>query len=250
MKTLLSFARGNAKLEKTTAIFSLPAGFTCPAAMLCLSRADKLTGKITDGPKTQFRCYAANSENLFPNVRKSRWANFEKLKGKSIAEMATLIEASIPRKNITLVRIHSSGDFFNQDYFDAWLLVASRNPHQTFYAYTKALNFWVSRLKSIPENFKLVASRGGRYDNLIEAYKLRNVTVVFTKGEARKMKLPIDHDDTFAWRENKNFALLLHGTQPKGSQAALAWQQIKTTGGGGYKADYFGKGKVTATKGV
>ena len=60
----LKFAKGNAKLGKNTVIFNLPAGATCPGALLCLSRANRKTGKLTDGPKNQFRCYAASTENL------------------------------------------------------------------------------------------------------------------------------------------------------------------------------------------
>ena len=236
----LIFSKGNAKLGKTTAIFNLPAGHTCPAAKLCMSMVGRVTGKLVDGPHTQFRCYAANTETLFPNVRKSRWGNFDKLKGKSVVEMAELIQASLPKRNTVLVRIHSSGDFFSQDYFDAWLKVARDNPSLTFYAYTKMLPLWVRRVNSISSNFKLVASLGGKFDNLIEAHKLRHVRVVFSPLEAKRLGLVIDHDDTAAWKGDKNFALLLHGTQPAKSAASVAWQKIKTKGRGGYHSDYFG----------
>lgn len=246
MITKLKFAKGNAKLGKTTAIFSLPAGHTCPAALACLSKSDKVTGKLTDGKACQFRCYAATGENLFKNIRISRWRNFEALKAcKGVVEMADLIERSLPVKNTKLVRIHASGDFYSQDYFDAWLLVARRKPSVVFYAYTKTLMFWIRRIDSIPSNMKLVASRGGKFDDLIGAYGLRNVTVVGTNPaespecEAKRLKLPIDHDDTHAWKSEGNFALSLHGTQPAGTPAAKAWHEIKTNGAGGYQADYF-----------
>ena len=55
----LSFSKGNRKLnelatdlglKKSQVIsFDLPAGHTCPMASECLSKADKITGKITDG---------------------------------------------------------------------------------------------------------------------------------------------------------------------------------------------------------
>jgi len=236
----LRFSRGNAKLAGDTAIFSLPAGHSCPAALLCFSKADKVSGKITDGKQCQFRCYAASAENLFRNVRTSRWFNFELLRAcKSKSEMALLIMRSLPRKGIKLVRIHSSGDFFSQTYFDAWLDVAQQNPFVIFYAYTKALPFWVARLRGIPSNFKLVASRGGRYDNLIDEHGLRNALVVFSEAEARKARLPIDHDDTHAWKHTGNFALLLHGTQPAGSLASKQLYTLREQGKGGYRTDYF-----------
>ena len=240
MITKLKFSKGNAKLKGDTAIFSLPAGHTCPAALLCSSRAHKDTGKLTDGPQCLFRCYAASAENLFRNIRVSRWRNFEALQAcKGITAMATLINRSLPRKGIKLVRIHSSGDFYSQSYFDAWLAVAKINPAIVFYAYTKALPFWVNRLADIPSNFKLVASLGGRYDAMIEQHSLRNARVVFSEAEAIKANLPIDHDDTHAWQGNGNFALLLHGTQPKGSQASKDLYSLRKQGKGGYKADYF-----------
>ena len=45
-----------------------------------------------------------------------------------------------------VVRVHDSGDFFSQEYFDAWLEVARGRPRTRFYAYTKSLPFWVARL--------------------------------------------------------------------------------------------------------
>lgn len=243
MTETLNFGVGNAKLDKGTVILSLPAGHSCPFAKDCRSSADRITGKITDGPHTQFRCYAANSEALFRNVRDGRWRNFELIKAcnGNTLQMAALIDASIPRRNgkTSLVRFHQSGDFFSQAYFDAWLLVAKYNPGLVFYGYTKALPFWVKRLGDIPANFKVVASRGGTHDALIEQHGLRSAKVVFSEYQARKLKLPIDHDDTHVWKYDGDFAILIHGTQPAGSEAGKAWYKIFKHGKGGYKSGYF-----------
>src|SRR4051812_39082061 len=59
----LRFTNGNAKLDQAIFIFSLPAGHFCPFADQCRSRADRVSGQITDGPNTEFRCYAASSES-------------------------------------------------------------------------------------------------------------------------------------------------------------------------------------------
>lgn len=241
--TRLKFSRDNAKTRKWRkmhiAMFSLPAGFTCPGAMLCLTKANRETGKLTDGPKNQFRCYAASAENLFSNIRKGRWNNFEKLQAeKTIEGMAGLIQRSLPKKS-KLVRLHQSGDYYSQAYFDAWLQVAYQNPSVIFYGYTKALPFWVTRFNVIPKNLRLVASRGGKFDYLIEPHGLRTVTVVFSEQEAKDKGLTLDHDDSSVWKLTTNFAILLHGTQPAGSEAGKAWHVIKTKGKGGYKSDYF-----------
>ena len=234
----LSFSQGNSKLSDSIALFSLPAGHACPFASLCLAKADRKTGKITDGLNSAFRCYATATEAMFKKVRESRWSNFEALKAaKTVNGMAALIGASLPAKS-RLVRMHQSGDFFSQTYFDAWLQVARGRPGVIFYAYTKALPFWVARIDSIPSNMRLVASIGGRRDDLIAEYNLRSVKVVYSAQEAVDLKLPIDHDDSHVWNYRGSFAILLHGTQKAGSQASKDWQTIKSTTGG-YKADYF-----------
>ncbi len=241
LNSKLTFSKGNAKLSNDTLIFSIPAGHTCPFAKDCKSHADKITGKITDGKDCKFRCYATMPECLFKSARNSRWHNFEVLKqAKTIIGMANAIELGIiNKKNVKLVRIHSSGDFFNQNYFDAWLLVAKLYPHLTFYTYTKALPFWAKRINTIPDNMKLVASYGGTHDVLINALNLRSVKVVFSEEEAKKLNLELDHDDCLAWKGDKDFAILLHGQQPKNSEAGKAWQKLIKNGTGGYKVDYF-----------
>ena len=246
----LHFQIGNAKLKRDTLILSLPAGHACPFARDCRSASDKVTGKIKDGPHTQFRCYATAAEGLFPAIRKSRWNNFELLKAQgTVIRLAKLIEDGVTnRRKIKLVRFHQSGDFFTQAYFDAWLMVAQQHPELIFYGYTKALLFWVKRQHLVPVNMKLVASRGGTHDHLIDMFGLRSVRVVFSEQEAEKLGLELDHDDCHVWKYDKDFAILLHGTQPKGSEAGKAWYKLHKHGNGGYKSEYF-KGYVNDGKG-
>ena len=150
--------------------------------------------------------------------------------------MVNLICHSLPKK-AKIIRIGASGDFYSQSYFDAWLDIAALNPGRVFYAYTKSIPFVVNRLDVLPPNFKVVASKGGKWDDLIEKYKLRFAEVVFSKSEAKQKGLPLDKTDKLAYTGNKSFGLLLHNTQPADSLAAKAWQFIKKTVGG-YKADY------------
>jgi hypothetical protein len=245
----LKFSSGNAKLDKRIASISLPSGFTCPGALECLSKANRETGKITDGPETLFRCFSATSEAAFPSVRSSRWGNFELLKEcATLEEMVDLILESLPKQDI--IRIHVGGDFFNQLYFDAWLEVSRRCPDKIFYAYTKSLKFWIARISVVghagTENFKLTASRGGKQDDLISELGLKEAVVVFSEEEAEKLGLEIDHDDTHAFESDESFALLLHGTQPKGSGAADALKVLKKKGKGSYSSKK--KKKWTDTK--
>ncbi len=143
--------------------------------------------------------------------------------------MAELIETSLP-KSATVIRIHVGGDFFNKEYMHAWAKVAKQHPKVTFYAYTKSLNYWVALQKDIPANFKLNASKGGRHDALIPQHKLKYAEVVFSEKEALDKGLEIDHDDSHAFLQDKPFALLLHGVQPKGSLASDALKALHGKG--------------------
>lgn len=228
----LKFGKGNAKLGKKTATFSLPAGYACPFAKDCLSKADKDTGKLTDGKHTQFRCFSASSESLYKNTRIARWHNFDALKGLKTTGMVELIQQSLPRAE--KIRIHVSGDFFNQSYFDAWRMIAMMNPGVIFYAYTKSIGYWVERLGDIPNNLKLTASYGGKDDHLIDKHGLKSAKVVYSYEEAAELGLEIDHDDSLAYGSDESFALLIHGGQPAGSKASKAKEALKGKGWTGY----------------
>lgn len=230
---LLKFGQGNSKLGKQIWHVSLPAGWSCPGAKECLARVPRAGGKLMDGPDSKFRCFSASQEVLYKQTRDARWHNFDLLTGKSMVEMVALISASLP-KNAEIVRIHIAGDFFSEAYFKAWLRVAESFPDTLFYAYTKSLNLWVKKILSIPANFKLTASEGGKHDALIEEFGLKSAKVVFTTAQAAKAALPIDHDDSLAYGQDKSFALLLHGTQAAQSPAAKALSALKTLGIGSY----------------
>jgi hypothetical protein len=246
-KDILKFNARNRKLDDVITL-SLPAGHSCPFAKDCRSCATRKAvtnhGKvgngfgIQDGPFSQFRCFTAIDEVLRPAVRAARWWNFLVLivacqKGKQ--HVIDLIERSLPpAKWGKPTRPHVSGDFFKQIYFDAWMQVARNHPDRLFYAYTKALPFWVRRLGTIPANFKLTASRGGTHDWMIEKYGLRSCVVVKSDAEAAALGLPVDHDDSHAYATDKDFALVIHGQQPAGSVWAKAWAMLKKVGKGGY----------------
>jgi hypothetical protein len=189
------------------------------------------------------RCFAAIDEVMKPSVRKSRNRNLKSLTGKTVREMVELITASLPKVNWKyLIRTGNAGDFFSQDEFDAWVTVARNHPKTLFYGYTKSLPFWVARLGSIPDNFRQIASRGGKYDHLIEPYHLPECEIVLSEQEAADKGIEIDHDDSHAYDYKGKFALLIHGTQPAGSPAASAWTALKKIGKGGYHNQKNGRG--------
>ena len=128
MKTenLLRFGEPNAKLKAlaklknfTLKTFSLPSGWTCPGAKECLSKADRATGKIKDGKDTEFRCFQASAEALYPSLRKMVWRNFDlikeallsawRYKKDKVQTVANLICDSLPKK-FDILRVHVGGD--------------------------------------------------------------------------------------------------------------------------------------------
>jgi hypothetical protein len=224
----LKFRAGNAKLAKDIFTFSLPSGYTCPGAKDCLARADVETGKITDGPHQKFRCFSATDETR-PSVRKARWYNFQLLTAcKTTTKMVDLIENSLPPQAFK-IRIHVAGDFFSQAYFDAWLMVAEAHPEITFYAYTKSIHFVRERWAEVQAtaNFRLTSSDGGKFDHYAAELGMIQATVVMHPSEAEDKGLEIDKDDSHAMVNTHSFALLLHSTQPKGTEAAAHMKQMR-----------------------
>ncbi len=240
MTNLLKFGEPNAKLKKLAKklklklkTFSLPAGHTCPGAKDCLSKANRETGKITDGPDTVFRCFAASAEAVYPSLRKAVWHNFDLIKKSllnswryklnKVEQLKELILDSLPVCDI--VRVHVGGDYFSKEYLEAWIEVAKAKPDVIFYSYSKSLKFMAEY--ALPENLILTASRGGRHDDLIDLHGWKEAVVVYSEQEAIDKGLEIDHDDEHAAFGSQNFGLLIHGTQPKGSAASQALQVIK-----------------------
>jgi hypothetical protein len=230
--TLLKFGRGNHKLGKQIHTFTLPSGYTCPGALACMTKADRVDGHIVDGKQQTFRCFAASSESRFKNVRAVAWHNLELLKKNNTESLATdLIQASLP-KDASVVRVHVGGDFFSEAYFRAWINVAVNNPGVKFYAYTKSLPFWITALERnlISDNFRLTASEGGKWDYLIAQHGLKTSKVIFSIEEAAALGLEIDHDDSHAYDGTTSFALLVHGTQAAGSSAGVAVRALDGVG--------------------
>ena len=158
---LLSISPNNGKLDHP--YFSLPAGYTCPFASACKTKVPRNRNKI-DGKLVQdmgdIRCYAASEEARYPSAQNVRWKNKDLLDKFDESGKVELILKSLKyfeqsHGKITLFRIHESGDFYDLEYFDAWLEVARLRPDILFYAYTKSLPFWIKRKTTIPNNFKL-----------------------------------------------------------------------------------------------
>tara|TARA_E500000305_G_C3976603_1_gene214655 strand:- start:304 stop:1056 length:753 start_codon:yes stop_codon:yes gene_type:complete len=218
-KEYLKFSNSNKKLDKIPnwldvkksdiKIFNLTPVETCPYAYDC---------------QKVYKCYAISLEEYRPDFKANNKYNFDLLRKhhKSIDKMADLIDSSLKQHNCKIVRIHSSGDFFNERYLKAWLKVARNNKDIIFYAYTTSIPFWINNLDEINslENFKLIASLGtNNQDHLIKKYNLQFSKVVYSENEADRLGLKADYDEKMAISQNDNFALVIHGTQPKNHES-------------------------------
>lgn len=138
---------GNAKLDRSILIFSLPPVITCPNCKDCAKS-----------------CYALKDyTGIHKHVVKPAWDyNYE------VAQNSTLFIETICNElkhtTKTAVRVHGAGDFFSVDYINAWHEIAKRNPGIKFFTYTKTYKHisaeWDTALEKLMKlkNFNIVES--------------------------------------------------------------------------------------------
>lgn len=159
----LKWSRDNKKLAKTTGMgvynivgFGIPADTdfqangeslnTCPGAFACRAV-----------------CFAKQGAYNWKTVRAARTHN---LNLSLTADFANMVVSDLRRmRKVDTVRIHDSGDFYNQEYYNKWCDIARALPHVTFYAYTKTVNMDLFGNK--PNNLQITQSLGGKHDNLV-----------------------------------------------------------------------------------
>lgn len=159
----LKWTEGNAKLVKTGGEtlrvlgYGIPADFkidgvgnTCPGAGACRGVCYAKQGRY--GMASVFNARNHNL-NLFLTVGAMGFV------GMAIEDLLKL------GKRYNVVRIHDSGDFFSQDYLNAWKAIALFTPNVTFYAYTKSLHLDIETDR--PANLRIVQSLGGKFDDKV-----------------------------------------------------------------------------------
>ena len=133
----MKFSKNNTKLKKTIQlikklnldlprrylVWGLPAfkaqGITmCPGAGAC------------SGP-----CFARSGHYLFNRRKENEWDNYIT---SQMPQFVSMMNHELRSLKPTIIRIHDSGDFYNEAYFLQWLLIARQNPYHYFYAYTKS----------------------------------------------------------------------------------------------------------------
>lgn len=156
--SILKWTEGNAKLHKTGRVlgYGIPADYsfivdgvrmnTCPGASACRGV-----------------CYAKQGSYAWPTVKAARAHNLEHFLSVGAERFAADAIEDLARyvKRYEIVRIHDSGDFFSQDYLNAWIKIASAFPTTRFYCYTKSFHLDWSRT---PPNLAVTQSMGGKFD--------------------------------------------------------------------------------------
>jgi len=123
MKNLV--IKGNSKMGKQVGIFNLPPKQTCTPTKWCLTGYD---GKP--------RCYALRNNFLLPNVIKGAGERFyESARRTFVAKMVREI-----KDKYKYVRIHSSGDFYSEEYIEKWIEIAKQCPNTLFRGTTRRID--------------------------------------------------------------------------------------------------------------
>lgn len=195
----LKWSSGNEKLAKLDTIsFNLPAfrsadGFhVCPKAGGCASL-----------------CYARQGRYIMPTVAAAREFNLTKVRGDLGVFVREAIE-DLQRKRAKTIRIHDSGDFFSQEYLNAWFTIVASFPERKFYAYTKSLHLDYNKC---PKNLQIVQSVGGLLDHKINRRKSHSR--IFATVADRKAAGYVDgnKDDKPAIDGVRKIGLVYHGTR-------------------------------------
>lgn len=108
----------NHKLKKQF-IFDLPA-------------TQEVCGRVCPG------CYAKKAQVAYPATLPARLRRLSAAQQPDFSKRIT-DELLGTKKQFKYVRIHSSGEFYSQEYVDKWLTIANNNPNVKFYAFTKRI---------------------------------------------------------------------------------------------------------------
>ena len=196
---VLRWSHGNAKLKKTrTVSFNLPAfksadGFTvCPGAGMCREP-----------------CYAQQGRYVLPDAIRARETNLAIVRA-SLPLFEQLAIGDLERIPARTIRVHDSGDFFSQEYLNAWFRVALKFPGKRFYCYSKSLHLdWSAQ----PVNWRMTQSLGGKLDRLIDRSKSH--TRIFATHADRKRAGYCDgnRNDRPAQNGAPRIGLVYHGVK-------------------------------------
>lgn len=142
---------GNQKLQGIRT-FSMPPVETCPSATeMCIMKCYAL--------KDYYRNWDNVSKSQHINYIMSQRADFVELMTKNlmIEAMKHDVENMFAEEKKPLtVRIHVSGDFYSQEYFEKWVQIADnlKDYNIQFGCYTKSINYIKNYLKATGKNIR------------------------------------------------------------------------------------------------
>jgi len=142
-KLVIRISKGNSKV-KNTLLFDLPAVVTCDPEF-CGGCAKS--------------CYARRCETRLKVVREARKANYvASLHNDFVEEFLATLRIQLRGITYQYARIHSSGDFYSQEYLEKWFQICRELPGVKFLAFTKSFNLDYS---DKPVNLTIIASEFG-----------------------------------------------------------------------------------------
>jgi hypothetical protein len=160
---MVSLSTGNAKLAKTTGDGEYKVlSFGLPADMDFTNSDGETVNTCPGAASCRAVCYAKQGRYAMESVARPRRNNLEESMKDSFVDSVLSALARKPSYNV--VRVHDSGDYYSQEYFDKWVAIASARPDVIFYSYTKNHRLDMSNR---PSNLRIVRSLGGRWDRLV-----------------------------------------------------------------------------------
>ena len=180
--------------------FGIPAGKSAEGFVTCPGM-----GECGHG------CYAKQGNYVMPNTKNIRETNLEATRSKMfVPAMNQLLFEKTKGKPLS-IRIHDDGDFYNKVYLKKWYKIMDKNPDTRFYAYTKMIPLFLD--KEQPENFTLIYSFGGKWDNLIDPKRHRHSRVFRTRASIKKHGYvdASDNDEIAVTDPSIRIGLVYHG---------------------------------------
>jgi hypothetical protein len=158
----------------------------------------------------KFQCYASKAELLYPTVYRKRQINW--ITSQSTSFVGLMVN-EIRTEAVKVIRLHSSGDFYNWEYFQKWVEISAALPDVTFFGYTKS-PYVVDEVISKKFNMHFVYSWGGLRDEFANTLKLPTCYVdIHGENVGKMLVIDISRDAVIDYNyimSGTTFAIRLH----------------------------------------
>jgi hypothetical protein len=195
MELSMKLLTQNSKLKKDGIFnFDIPAYksstglITCPSAKDCIAN-----------------CYARQGTYNFSNVKAKHESNLQaSLKPDFVELMVREIKGN---KRISIIRLHSAGDFYSREYVLKWFKIFAACPDIKFYAYTKSWDLFDDL--ALPSNFYMIQSEGG----VLNIDESKPHAKVFKDEDSMPENYNDASDSDLVALLGKNVGLIYHGNK-------------------------------------